>query len=84
MPIQSWAALASEVPEAIYDGQTGFLLNSADDLTGLIDRLVGPISDESLRAFLGAEARRHVEGRFTWQIAASAIKKIVQELWQSG
>jgi glycosyltransferase involved in cell wall biosynthesis len=67
------------VPEVIRDGETGYLLDSQDDQSGLVERLTLLVQNEALRARIGQQAREWA-GRFSWAAEATAIKTIIQEL----
>lgn len=68
------------VPEVIRDGETGFVLESAEDTEALSDALVRLVSDRDLCRTLGEQARGWVQGRFTWARSADAVKTVVREL----
>lgn len=68
------------VPEVILDGETGFVLDSADDLENLADRLGQLAEDGALRAALGAQARRWTRERFNWTASAEAVKSVVRQV----
>jgi glycosyltransferase involved in cell wall biosynthesis len=59
-------------PEAIVDGQTGFLVPARDveATTAALDRVLG---DPLLRRRLGEQARRHVEGYFGTDAFAARV-----------
>ena len=68
------------VPEVIRDGETGFVLDPADDgeaLTGALSRLAG---DDALRTQLGEQAQRWARERFSWPAAAAAVKGIIGDV----
>jgi glycosyltransferase involved in cell wall biosynthesis len=67
------------VPEVIRDGETGFILDSDEDLEGLADRLVGLVQDGVLRATFGDQGQAWTHAQFAWPAAIRAIKAIVQE-----
>jgi len=66
-------------PEAIADGETGFLVNGTDasELAAVIRRLAG---DEALRARMGRAGRERVRTRFTWERAAAAVEELTRRL----
>jgi glycosyltransferase involved in cell wall biosynthesis len=68
------------VPEVIRDGETGFILDSSQDVDGLADMLVRLIEDDALRARLGGQAREWVRRQFNWAKAAETVKSIVRGL----
>jgi phosphatidylinositol alpha-1,6-mannosyltransferase len=70
------------VAEVIRDGETGFVLDSCDDLESLTDSLVRLVENEALRARLGEKAREWTHRHFNWPAAADAVKAIVWELSQ--
>lgn len=62
-------AVATSIPghlDAVADGETGLLVDSAD---GLIEALVRVLSDQDLRERMGAEARRRALA-FSWERTA--------------
>jgi glycosyltransferase involved in cell wall biosynthesis len=67
------------VPEVIRDGETGFILDSHEDLEGLADRLVCLVKDGVLRATFGDQGQAWTRAQFAWPTAIRAIKAIVQE-----
>ncbi|MBM3157703.1 MAG: glycosyltransferase family 4 protein [Chloroflexi bacterium] len=68
------------VPEVIREGETGFILDSHEDIAALTDRLVCLVLDETLRSRLGAEAREWTRQQFNWSATANAVKQVVEEL----
>ena len=71
------------VPEVIREGETGFVLDSWDDLESLTDTLVPLVEDEAFRIRLGEQAREWTtRGQFSWSAAAGAVKAIVRRLNQ--
>jgi len=72
-------AMNSYHPDAVVDGETGFLAGSSEELAQKFDALV---QDAALRATMSKAAARHAQ-RFDWdQVAAQwaeAFKKVVGE-----
>jgi glycosyltransferase involved in cell wall biosynthesis len=60
-------AVDSYHPDAVVDGQTGFLVSSEEDLAGKLDRL---LKDGSLRAAMAKASIEHASG-FDWDRAAA-------------
>jgi phosphatidylinositol alpha-1,6-mannosyltransferase len=62
------------VPDAVADGETGFLVdpNDVGALAGVIERLHG---DDQLRRTLGQNGRRRVLEQFTWDVLAEQIRR---------
>jgi glycosyltransferase involved in cell wall biosynthesis len=65
--------------EVVVDGETGFLVEPGD-LAALRDRLALVLSDRSLAARLGANARDLVLQRFTWRACAERCLTAYQTL----
>lgn len=64
----------TSLPELVVDGRTGFVVEPGDGamLARRVQQLVG---DAVLARRMGAEARRHVESRFTWdRVAVRALE----------
>lgn len=59
------ASPVGQLTNIVEDGETGFLASTTEEWVGVLDRL---ISDRELRLRLGANARSHVEER--WSFAA--------------
>jgi glycosyltransferase involved in cell wall biosynthesis len=70
------------VHEVIRDGETGFILDSSNDLGGLIDKLAHLGQDDMFRARLGEQAWEWTRRQFNWPAAADTVKGIVQGLNQ--
>lgn len=73
------ATRAGGIPDKIEDGRSGRLAN-VGDANGLADALADLIQDAALRSSLGAEARRIVESRFSWQRAIDKTVALYDEL----
>lgn len=67
------------VPEAIADGETGFLVGGTDvgELAAVLRRLAG---SAELRARLGRAGRERVRTGFTWDRAAAVVAELVRDL----
>ena len=68
------------VPEVIRDGETGFILDSWDDIRGLQKALEHLILDQSLRKEMGERARHSVQDRFIWHRAAAEFKELIARI----
>lgn len=68
------------VPEVIREGETGYILDSPDDLAGLVAHLARLVVDDGLRARLGERAQEWTRQQFSWSATAEAIRATVQEL----
>jgi glycosyltransferase involved in cell wall biosynthesis len=67
---------AGGLAESVRDGETGLLVDSVEEFTGAVRRL---LVDDVLRARLGAEARRHATD-YTWEGAVSAFAGLLSRL----
>ncbi len=67
------------VPEVIRDGETGLILEDADDEVALTDALIGLIADETRRARFATAARRWVGSRFSWPASAGAMRGLMDD-----
>lgn len=65
-------------PEAVLDGETGFVVDATDEAE-LVDRIVRLLSDDGLRASMGAAGRAHVAQNFS---AAAATEPLLA--WLDG
>jgi glycosyltransferase involved in cell wall biosynthesis len=67
------------IPEVVIHEDTGLLCSARDalDLAQAVDRL---LSDNVLRRRLGANARAHVEAKFTYQICAGRYVRLYEDL----
>ena len=65
-------------PEAIIDGETGFLVNpeSVDDVS---DRIITLLNNSALRTQMGA-AGREWAGKFTWEASAGKVWKLSSQI----
>jgi phosphatidylinositol alpha-1,6-mannosyltransferase len=66
------------IPEAVTDKITGLLVKEGD-VNELALALRTLLSDEDLRARLGANARARVLRDFTWEVTALRLEGILQE-----
>ena len=69
----------SGIPEAIADGETGFVVPERD-AEGLAARITQLLGDEALRDRMGAAARRLAEERFDAARQIRALEQIYDEL----
>lgn len=65
------------MPEFIREGETGFVFDTLDDLTGQLRRLA---SDPDLVATMGREARRAVEDEYDYRVAGRRLVEIYEPL----
>ncbi len=70
-------------PEAVRDGETGFIVNPFD-VAGVADRTALLLGDASLRSRLGEAARRHVEARFAVETMAARYERTYAEVMEAG
>jgi len=68
------------VPEVIREGKTGLILDSADDVGGLVERLVCLLGDDGLRIQLGEQGREWTRRQFTWPVAVKVVMEMMQRL----
>lgn len=91
MPNALLEAMASGLPavatriagneEIQVDGETGRLV-PAEDVGALRHALEELIADPAARQDLGAAARKHVEGRYSWRSVANAYLELLQQAAQ--
>lgn len=77
------ATAVGGVPDQVEDGVTGYLVPPGE-VGALAERLAVLVSDASLRARMGAAARKRYEERFTVKAMARATWAIYEEVWKSG
>ena len=71
-------AVVTRVPgfvDAVVEGQTGLLADTREQLTAGLDSV---LSDSSLRARLGTNAREHA-ARFTWEATARGTLEVLAQ-----
>ncbi len=68
------------VPEVISNGETGFVLNSSEDLQGLANMLSQLVIDTSLRQHMGEQARQWVTSQFGWGQSAGQFKRLIDQI----
>lgn len=63
------------IPEAIYDGQTGFLVDPKDpqDLAEKVNSILG---DKELAKKMGEQGKRRAAEEFSWEKIATTFKKL--------
>ncbi|HEX2217993.1 MAG TPA: glycosyltransferase family 4 protein [Gemmatimonadales bacterium] len=73
------AGRSGGIPEAVRDGETGFLVDAEDpaSVAAAVGRL---LDDGELRAGMGAEGRKSVETYYNWDRVAADIGRIGREL----
>ncbi len=74
------ATAVGGTPEAVLDGETGYLVPPADP-TALADRLSAVLADEPTRRRMGDAAREFVRERFSFAAQAEAYLALVHELF---
>ncbi len=67
------------VPEVIKHGETGFILDRADDEAGLADALVALATDDATSAWMSESARQWAATRFSWAESAGAMRRLMNE-----
>jgi phosphatidylinositol alpha-1,6-mannosyltransferase len=71
----SVAGAAGGMPEAIVDGETGFLIQSGDD-QALRDAIAKLLEDPALARKMGAAGRQWAQ-QWTWERSRQALKTIL-------
>ena len=64
------------IPEAVIDGETGFLVNEGDS-PGMADRIVWMAAHAAERSRLGAAAHARARTQFTWARERSELLKVL-------
>lgn len=64
-----------QIGEIIVDGTNGFLVPPAD-IQAMIEKLSMLIKDGKLRNQIGINARKTIESKYTWKIAAEKVKQV--------
>jgi phosphatidylinositol alpha-1,6-mannosyltransferase len=64
-------------PDAVRDGQTGFVVNGRD-LTAIADRLVRLLADPGLRRRMGEAGRAWVEAEWRWDLLAERMGRLLR------
>ena len=72
------ATKVAGVPEAVRDGETGFLVD-VGDWRGLGERIGRLLADEPLRTRMGEAARRLVEREFSYDVVIPRLVEILKE-----
>lgn len=67
------------VPEAVRDGETGFLVEVGDWET-MGERIASLLLDEELRRRMGAAARRLVEQEFSYEVVIPRLVEVLREV----
>jgi phosphatidylinositol alpha-1,6-mannosyltransferase len=68
------------VPDAIIDGVTGLLVDSSDPRR-VTEGLARLLSDDALRARLGAAARARAAAKFDWPVIGAQFRSVLEEAW---
>jgi phosphatidylinositol alpha-1,6-mannosyltransferase len=64
-------------PDAVLDGQTGFVVNGRD-LDAVTDRVTQLLGDRALRQRMGAAGRTWVETSWRWDVVAARLDELLQ------
>jgi glycosyltransferase involved in cell wall biosynthesis len=64
------------IPEAVIDGETGFLVNEGDS-PGMADRIVWMAAHAALRSRFGAAAHARARAMFTWARERSELLTVL-------
>ena len=75
------ASRAGALPEIVGDDGSGVLVPPANP-PALAAAIKDLLSDESLRRRMGEAARKRIEERFSWNVAAAETVKVYEELLQ--
>ena len=65
------------MPEFVRHGETGFVYDTADELTGLLERLA---RDPDLVATMGSAGRRVAEQEYDLRVAGAAMLAVYEAL----
>jgi phosphatidyl-myo-inositol dimannoside synthase len=63
-------------PDAVQDGRTGFLVDGRD-VGAVADRLIQLLTDDALRARMGAAGRDWVERDWRWDVLAERLRRLL-------
>jgi phosphatidylinositol alpha-1,6-mannosyltransferase len=63
-------------PDAVLDGETGFLVDGRD-VSAVADRLARLLTDQGLRARMGAAGRAWVEREWRWDVLADRLRGLL-------
>jgi phosphatidylinositol alpha-1,6-mannosyltransferase len=74
---------AGGMPDAVRDGETGFLVDTTD-LDALVAVVRSLLADPELRARLGQAGRRAVESHYNWDRVTRDVRRIGQEFGVRG
>ncbi len=66
-------------PEAVVDGETGFIVNPYD-VDGLAGRIGQLLSDDALRARMGEQARQRVQQHYDWLIQGEKLVNLYRRI----
>jgi phosphatidylinositol alpha-1,6-mannosyltransferase len=66
------------IPEAIVDGQTGFLVDPLD-VEDIANKIIKILTDDNLARQLGEKARMRIREKFQWKISARTLQDIMEE-----
>jgi phosphatidylinositol alpha-1,6-mannosyltransferase len=63
-------------PDAVLDGRTGYVVNGRD-VGAVADRLIDVLTDDALRARMGAAGRAWVETEWRWDVLADRLRSLL-------
>jgi glycosyltransferase involved in cell wall biosynthesis len=67
------------IPEAVEDGESGILVGM-DDVEALAAAIALLVENDSARQSMGSKGRQIVEGKFTWERSARALREIYNKV----
>jgi len=70
-------------PEAVRDGETGMVVDGADERT-VADALAGLLCDPALRAAMGRAGRAFVERTYAWPVVTGGLEQLLADLASQG
>jgi len=77
------ATRVAGTPEAVRDGETGFLVE-VGDYEAMARRAVEILRDDGLRARLGRNARKLIEREFDYRVIVPELARILREASETG
>ena len=73
------ATRAGGIPEVVADGRTGFLVDAANPVPGLKEKVRRLLTDDALRREMGARGRERVRKRFSWDRTAAMWLEVLKK-----